>query len=185
MSHPSVDQFVPEVYDNGNSTLQYSGTWQSLYDVQIPSKAAPKNYTQTSQSGAAVALNFSGSAVAIRSPVNWGHWIYNVVSSSTVLPSASAAPQLTATMLRQTLDGVPQHYNASTFWLVGNSLLFFESGLDPSKEHEIRLINTGGAGMIMNLNDITVYTPSNMVSAPYVFCLFASSNRRRTDPPYS
>lgn len=77
--HISVEQFVTDVYDNGNTTLQYSGNWQSLYDAQIPSKATPKNYTQTSQSGASVALNFSGAAVAVHSSVNWGHWIYNVV----------------------------------------------------------------------------------------------------------
>ena len=64
----------------------------------------------------------------------------------------------------QTLDGVPQDYNASTYWLVGNSLLFFQSGLDPSKQHEVILINTGGDGMVMDLNDITVYAPPNAAS---------------------
>ena len=38
-------------------------------------------------------------------------------------------------------------------------MLFYQSGLDPTKPHSIKLINTGGDGMVMNLNDITVYAP--------------------------
>lgn len=74
-------QFVSEVIDNSNSTLQYSGEWKSHFDYQIPSKAAPKNYMQTSQNGSSVALTFTGAAVAINAPVNWGHWVYSVVST--------------------------------------------------------------------------------------------------------
>lgn len=57
----------------------------------------------------------------------------------------------------QTLDGMPRQFNASTYWLVGNAQLFWESGLDPDEPHQIELINTGGADMVMTLNDFTVY----------------------------
>ena len=67
------------VYDNTNSTLQYSGDWAVNNDNQIPSKAAPKPYHQTSASMASVSLNFTGSAIAINGAPNWGHWTYNVV----------------------------------------------------------------------------------------------------------
>lgn len=108
-------------------------------------------------------MNFSGAAVAVNAPVNWGHWVYNVVC----LRHPVSVEIHTKANGIQTLDGVPQQYNASTYWLEGNSVLFFQSGLDPAKEHEIKLINTGGDGMVMDLNDITVYTPPNMISIRY------------------
>ena len=57
----------------------------------------------------------------------------------------------------QTLDGVQKQYNSSTFWLVGNAQLFWQSGLDPNEQHQIELINAAGAGMIVTVNDFTVY----------------------------
>lgn len=79
MSSTSVDELVPIVVDSQNSTLEYSGDWNLISDSRIPSKAAPNPYRQTTDSAASVSLNFTGTAVAIHSPVNWGHWTYNVV----------------------------------------------------------------------------------------------------------
>lgn len=60
----------------------------------------------------------------------------------------------------QSLDGVQKSYNSSTYWLVGDTQLFWASGLDMNKTHHIELTNTAGSGMFMTLNDITVYTKS-------------------------
>ncbi|KIP10067.1 hypothetical protein PHLGIDRAFT_85480 [Phlebiopsis gigantea 11061_1 CR5-6] len=132
-----VDALVPVVYDNTNATLQYSGSWEVNSNYQIPSKAAPRPYHQTSVSMASVSLNFTGAAIAINGAQNWGHWTYNVI-----------------------LDGVQRQYNASTFWLVGDTQLFWESGLDPTESHHIEIINAAAAGMVMSLNDFTVYAPN-------------------------
>lgn len=74
-----VDELVPIVVDNQNSTLEYSGDWHLVSDSQIPTQALSNPYRQTTDSAASVSLNFTGTAVAIHSPVNWGHWTYNVV----------------------------------------------------------------------------------------------------------
>ena len=54
-----------------------------------------------------------------------------------------------------------KQYNASTFWLVGNAQLFWQSGLDPNEPHQIEIINAAGAGMVVSLNDFTVYAPNS------------------------
>ena len=58
------------------------------------------------------------------------------------------------------MDGVQRQYNASTYWLIGDAQLFWEGGLDLTESHQIELINTAGAGMIMTVNDFTVYAPN-------------------------
>lgn len=79
----SIDGLVPVHIDNTNNTaLQYSGIWNTTFDSQIPSKAAPAKYAITSDPEASVSLNVSGAvAVAINANRNWGHWTYNVVSN--------------------------------------------------------------------------------------------------------
>lgn len=79
----SVDTVIPLVYDNQNATLQYSGDWTVTTDSDTPSSDAPKPYHQTTAALASVSLNFTNAvAIAIDSPRNWGHWVYNVVSIS-------------------------------------------------------------------------------------------------------
>ena len=61
----------------------------------------------------------------------------------------------------KTLDGVDSAFNGSTYWLIGDALLFFQSGLDPNESHNISLVNTGNAAYYaLSLNDITLYQVS-------------------------
>ncbi|EMD40726.1 hypothetical protein CERSUDRAFT_103104 [Gelatoporia subvermispora B] len=59
-------------------------------------------------------------------------------------------------------------YNASTMWLIGDSLLFYQTGLDPTQPHTIELANTGPNGMALSLNSITVWAPNTTVANPSV-----------------
>lgn len=62
----------------------------------------------------------------------------------------------------QSLDGAQYEYNASTWWLIGNALLFYQSGLDPNETHSLTLTNMGTASYFaLTLNDITVYKPNS------------------------
>lgn len=52
---------------------------------------------------------------------------------------------------------------------MGDSLLYYHSGLDPSKSYQIQLINSAGDGTTLTLNDFTILQ-SNITSLPtYVF----------------
>ncbi|GJE98270.1 hypothetical protein PsYK624_144960 [Phanerochaete sordida] len=110
------------VVQNWNDTLQYQGSWTNGSGVaNIPNKAHPGVFKQTQQPNASVSLNFTnGVAVAVHGSRNYGHYTYDVV-----------------------LDGQKFSYNASTTWEIGDSLLFYHTGLDPDSDHTIQLINTG------------------------------------------
>lgn len=69
---------------------------------------------------------------------------------------------------------MPYQYNASTYWKVGNTKLFIQSGLDPGKNHTVELIDTSNQ-MTMNLNDITLYAP-NVTVAINRYCHLQASN---------
>ena len=78
---PRVNGIVPTTYDNQNATLEYTGNWSLGTDADTPSSADPRPYHETSEALASVSLNFTNAvAIAINSPRNWGHWVYNVVS---------------------------------------------------------------------------------------------------------
>lgn len=64
-------------------------------------------------------------------------------------------------MFSQSLDGVKSSYNSSTYWLIGDALLFYQSNLDPNVTHQIELVNTGdGTYFAMSLNYITLWKPN-------------------------
>jgi len=71
-----------------------------------------------------LALNISsltfvlGHAVAVYGSLNWGHDRYNI-----------------------SLDGYSAQYNGSSYWKVGETLLYFQSGLQVSQNHSIQLVN--------------------------------------------
>lgn len=130
---------IPQVIDNQNTTaLHYTGNWSSFSDVQIPSRANPKKFMKTTDSGAAVALNFTGAwAVAVNASKNWGHWTFSVA-----------------------LDGSTRTYNASSWWLIGDTISYYQSELDPNRTYTLELTNAAGAGFEMSLNEITLYMPN-------------------------
>lgn len=58
----------------------------------------------------------------------------------------------------QHLDGTVSSYNCSTLWGIGDAVLFYQNGLDPSKEHQVSLVNTGSQSYYkLSLNSFTVY----------------------------
>ncbi len=59
----------------------------------------------------------------------------------------------------QTLDDQSAvTYNASTMWFIGDTLLYYQDGLDPTKTHTVTVLPTVGAGLKFWLNTITVFT---------------------------
>ncbi|KAJ3556494.1 hypothetical protein NM688_g1997 [Phlebia brevispora] len=114
------DQTTSLIIDNQNTTvLQYRGQWSVTSDPQVPDKQHPSPFHDSILAGDSVALNFTGAvAVAINASTNYGHGQYNV-----------------------TLNGTTSTYNGSTWWLVGNTVLAFKSGLDPSKPYTLELVN--------------------------------------------
>ncbi|KAL4252452.1 hypothetical protein ABKN59_002705 [Abortiporus biennis] len=135
---------IPIVIDNQNRTaLHYQGNWTTENNDQIPSHDNPKPFMSTQDPTGSVALNFTGAlAVAVNGSRNLDHSTYNV-----------------------SLNGASKTYNASTIWSIGDSVLFYQSGLDPQSNYTIEMINApGGLGGKMTINDITLYTPSNATS---------------------
>ncbi|KAJ3483158.1 hypothetical protein NLI96_g6503 [Meripilus lineatus] len=134
---------VPLQIDNqNNTTLVYSGKWVTLHAPQIPNRASPKPYMETSTFSSSVSMAFNQAfAVAVNGPRNEGSSLYNV-----------------------SLDGVETQYNASTWWLIGDTVLYYKSGLDPNKTHTLNITHEGNVGSAFSLNDITLYTTNSSTS---------------------
>lgn len=66
-----------------------------------------------------------GPAVAIYGSKNWGHQQYTV-----------------------TMDGNANTYNGSSYWKVGETLLYFQSGLDSTKSHVVQLSDAVQSGTL-------------------------------------
>jgi len=100
-------------YDNSDSALSYAGNWTSNTVAGIPNSTVTAPFHQTLNAGASVKMNFSNAvAVALYGSSNFGHELYSI-----------------------SLDnGAPQIYNASTFWLVADTVIFF-SGRSRSCEY--------------------------------------------------
>lgn len=115
---------------------------------------------ETSDPAASVSLTFTGgAAVSISAPRNYGHWTYNVVRSP--VNSGQEISLMHTFYALQNLDGVVSSGNASTLWGIGNTTLFYQDDLDPTKEHEISLINTGNQPYYkLSLNYFTVFALS-------------------------
>ncbi|KAJ7677946.1 hypothetical protein DFH06DRAFT_1167453 [Mycena polygramma] len=80
-------------------------------------------------------MNFSGAvAVALYATTNFGHGLYSVSLDN-------AAPQI---------------FNGSTFWLVTNTVIFFQSGLDSARTYGLNVINMSG-GAKLSLNSAVTY----------------------------
>ncbi|KAJ7898114.1 hypothetical protein B0H13DRAFT_1884354 [Mycena leptocephala] len=52
-------------------------------------------------------------------------------------------------------NGLPEICNTSTFWLVTNTVIFFQSGLDSGRTYVVSVINLGG-GAMLSLSSTTV-----------------------------
>ncbi|THH29340.1 hypothetical protein EUX98_g4844 [Antrodiella citrinella] len=129
-------------YDNSNtSAVQYFGSWSSKTDAQVPNALHPMPFHITTSSGSYASLNFTGGiAVAVNGSKNCGHGLYTI-------------KLFDSTQQFQTSS----EYNASTNWLVGDALLYYYSGLDPTKNYEVQVSNSGGDGTTLTLGDFTVF----------------------------
>lgn len=67
------------------------------------------------------------------------------------------------------MNGATTQYNASTFWLIGDAVLFYQSGLDPREPYFLEIVPSVGQwqGNAFSLNDITVYM-ANQTGSGYV-----------------
>ncbi|KAI0347725.1 hypothetical protein BDW22DRAFT_1424000 [Trametopsis cervina] len=130
----SATGLTQTTYSIADPAVQYSGQWtkQTPYNV-------PTAYMETTDPLASVSLHFTNaSALAHNSPRNWGHWTYNV-----------------------TLNNITETYNSSTWWLVPDATLFYQSNLDPAREYDLTMLNTGMQSYFkMSFSSFTVYEPS-------------------------
>lgn len=67
------------------------------------------------------------------------------------------------------MNDASTRYNASTFWLIGDALLFYQSGLDPGETYYLELVPNVEAGTKFTLHDVTVYM-ANQTGSGYVSC---------------
>lgn len=124
------------VYDNRNSSIVYRGSWAQLTHNSTPSTTAPTSYHETKVGGSTASLEFKGEAVMITGALGREHWLYRV-----------------------TLDSVSSIYNASSWWTIDDTILYFQGGLDPTKPHKVTITNEGyDSGLsTLSLNSITVF----------------------------
>ncbi|KAI0361086.1 hypothetical protein OH77DRAFT_393081 [Trametes cingulata] len=129
------------VYQATNTTfVQYTGGWKQQMDPngQIPNKEHPAPYYEVDDPPASLSFSFEGTGVAVNGSRNWGSFTYDV-----------------------TLDGNTNTYNASTMWLIGDALLFYQDGLDPHSTHTVNITPKVGGGDKFWLNSITVLSDSS------------------------
>ncbi|TFY75879.1 hypothetical protein EWM64_g8132 [Hericium alpestre] len=147
-----------QMFDNQNTTFfQYSSGWSTATDPQIPSSSDPRPYHQTSQKDTAVSFSFTNTTtLAINGSINWGHGLYQVVGPSCL---SLRAPLTT----EQFLDGQGTTFNASSTWLVPDSLIFYRDNLDPGRTHTVNLTNFSDEKMALNY--VTLYNTRADVAA--------------------
>ncbi|OJT08456.1 hypothetical protein TRAPUB_639 [Trametes pubescens] len=128
------------VYQATNTSfLKYSGDWKVQNDPngQIPSKDNPAPYQEVQDAPASVSFSFEGTGVAVNGSRNWGGLTYDV-----------------------NVDGNVSTYNASTMWLIGDALLYYQEGLDPQITHTVNITPRVGGGLKFWLNSVTLLADS-------------------------
>ncbi|KAG9090549.1 hypothetical protein FRC06_000990, partial [Ceratobasidium sp. 370] len=131
----SSDPGQGDVYNSRNSSIAYQGSWTQFTSNSTPSAAAPAFYRETKVGGSTASLKFKGEAVAIKGALGWEHGLINEPVIECI-------------------------YNASSWWTIGETVLYFQGGLDPTKPHSVSLTNEGhssGGLSTLDLNSITVF----------------------------
>lgn len=122
------------VFNATDATLTWSGAgWQATSLPQVG------NFRKTSEfnDSVSIVLPTGTTAVAAHGTTNFGHMNYSA-----------------------TLDGQPQGtWNASTFWLVPEPILFLSSGLEASSQHTLVLSNAY-KDQVFSLTSVTAYVLS-------------------------
>ncbi|KAF7302629.1 hypothetical protein HMN09_00897400 [Mycena chlorophos] len=130
--------------DNTDSSLSYSGTWSPENAPGVPNATVSHVWEQTVGKDASVSLTVSDAVgVAIYGMADWGGWVYNV-----------------------SVDDRAMSFNGSTFWQVPDALMFYQGGLDPTKNHTVTLLNPNSDPTLkLNLNSFRVFSTGSQRSA--------------------
>ncbi|CAL1694321.1 unnamed protein product [Somion occarium] len=138
----------PTVIDNSNTTvLSYAGSWQNTTDRNVPTRDNPQPFHYTLSSGSSVSINFTECmAISLNGSRNCGHGRYSV-------------------KLSDFNDGYEYNYeyNASTFWVIGDTLKFYQAGLDPMRQYQLQITNLDD--LKFTLNYVTLYQLGNDTAA--------------------
>lgn len=122
---------------------------------QVPSPQHPAPFVRTNTLDAWAAMNFTGSAIAINGIVDYGYWTYQVVSAD--LLTHLFLFMFYPFSLFKTLDNTSYSgFNASTFWIAPDAIIFYQDGLNESQPHTINITNTADS-MFLSLNSFTVF----------------------------
>ncbi|KAJ7925098.1 hypothetical protein B0H13DRAFT_2314892 [Mycena leptocephala] len=124
-------------YDNTDTImLKYAGDWSISHGAGIPNASVTHPFQETSVAGSSVAMDVGIGTVGVSlwGMTNWEHWVYTV-----------------------SVDGTTSYYNGSTLFQVPDAILFYQGGLDPTKNHTVTLTNVS-PGMKLDLNSIRLYT---------------------------
>lgn len=131
-----IAQAIPQMasYSNTNTTfLNYTGNWSAGTDTHVP--GGTFHFTETM--GSSVSTTFGGSsAVIVQGIVNWGNWEYTV-----------------------SLNGTQSVLNASSFWFIPDTTLFYEGGLDPAQIYVLNIADTSEDGNKLAINSVKLYQP--------------------------
>ncbi|KAG0703992.1 hypothetical protein DFH29DRAFT_913940 [Suillus ampliporus] len=129
-----IGQAIPQIesFSNTNTTfLNYAGNWTVGTDVHVPGG----DFHSTETMGSSVSTSFGGSsAVVIQGIVNWGNWQYTV-----------------------SLNGTQYVLNASSFWFIPDTTLFYEGGLDPGQTYVLNITDSSEDGNKLSINSVTLY----------------------------
>ncbi|KAF7301761.1 hypothetical protein MIND_00741700 [Mycena indigotica] len=142
----SSDRILPSQlgFDSSDAFFTYSGRWTTNTVTGVPNNTETRPFQQTTDLGASVLFSFTNaSAFAVHGSLNFGHGLYSVSVD----------------------NSVPQQMNGSTFWLVPDTVLFFQSGLDPDRSHSVNITNLSANGKF-TLSSVVVYALAASVDSP-------------------
>ncbi|KZV90218.1 hypothetical protein EXIGLDRAFT_127314 [Exidia glandulosa HHB12029] len=131
--------------------VKFAGSWKPVPLQDVPSPANPIPYSETNVYKSNVSMTFSGArAVSANANLNWGHTNYIA-----------------------DLNGVQNTYNASTYWLVGDTVMFFQDNLDPTQEYTLTLIHAmSGPDYKFTFSSFKVWKPIDAAEhSKYVYFL--------------
>ena len=127
----------------------------------IPNASHPQPFYQVDgPTQASVTFSFQGTGVALNGTRDWGGWTYSVVSTRV---EVMRIPAHCATST-QDLDDNVANYNGSTQWFIGDTLLFYQDGLDANKTHTLKLTPTTGTNIQFRLSTVTILNAQNSTS---------------------
>lgn len=70
----------PVNYDEGNSSIHYTGEWTTASDPHVPSLEHPSPYHMAQGNGSSAYFEFTGRAVVVRGPMMPTSGKYQIVS---------------------------------------------------------------------------------------------------------